>query len=488
MKNFSFLKYALFVMASIAIVGFNSCDPEDEEQPILVEDGFYLKGTAAGLEQLDIEGMMAAGRVEGPEFATLPREGMYEKFLYLTAGTFNLVEVTGARTITWGWDGAGQQDTILDGTMDQIAGTLYHGAVVADGTPFTVTTAGLYHVIFDQTTARVWFTRITHWGAIGDATELGWSGQYMMEEVFANADSAKWEATEVIIRARGGVKFRYNSGWKISHPGDFIFFANIGNEEGNYVMGAGTFPHPTPEGVYTVTLRWNSETGWSRSFTRTGNVEPLPQFPAQLFMIGGSVGGWDWALIDLPMIPVHSKPHLFWRIQWLDATAPDQGFKFSPVKGWLGQDFGRTGTATDGIFARGTDNIPVPAAGSGYYMVVVNLATGHIAVVPPQVYLMGGIFDPAWGTANPAGLFTVDNTNHVLTWTGALSAGDLRMYAWFDAAPGWFTDWWQSEFVILDGNIAFRGAGGDQTRVPITAGNYRINLNFRTGAGTVAPN
>jgi len=57
----------------------------------------------------------------------------------------------------------------------------------------------------------------------------------------------------------------------------------------------------------------------------------------------------------------------------------------------------------------------------------------------------------------------------------------LRMYAWHP----WFTDWWQSEFIILDGKIAFRGTGGDQSRVKVAAGTNTISLNFKTGAGTI---
>ena len=55
------------------------------------------------------------------------------------------------------------------------------------------------------------------------------------------------------------------------------------------------------------------------------------------------------------------------------------------------------------------------------------------------------------------------------------------MYAWHP----WFTDWWQSEFIILDNKIEFRGKGGDQTRVPVTAGSHTIDLNFQTGAGEI---
>lgn len=122
-------------------------------------------------------------------------------------------------------------------------------------------------------------------------------------------------------------------------------------------------------------------------------------------------------------------------------------------------------------------------------MVVVNWVedtTFEIAVTEPLVYLIGETVG-SWDTAFEDGLFTVDNDNEVITITRELAAEELRMYAWFD--KGWFTDWWQSEFMIFDGEIEYRGDGDDQDRVNIDAeGEYTIELNFRTGAGSVEAN
>jgi hypothetical protein len=198
-------------------------------------------------------------------------------------------------------------------------------------------------------------------------------------------------------------------------------------------------------------------------------------FPTTLFMIGNGVGGWDWATVDLPMVPVNSHPNLFWKIVWMEATGE---FKFAPQKAWVG-DFGKTGTATGGVYDKGGDNIPVPGT-AGYYMVVVDFSTNKIAIATPKVYLMGNTIG-SWDTANPAGLFTVDNTNSLVTITKTLAADELRMYAWHP----WFTDWWQSEFIFLGGKIAFRGTGGDQARVTVTAGPHTVNLNFKTGDAAI---
>jgi hypothetical protein len=486
---------SILLLASVVLV---SCKDDEvkpiDENPIFVEDGFYLSGTATGSDNLELDAMMMPGRVEGDGFASLLRNGMYEKFYYLSAGNLNVTQVNGATRTKWGWDSEGQKELALDGTQDQINGTVYHGTIAADGGEFNVETAGFYHIIIDESTSKAYFTRITHWAAIGDASDLGWSGEYKMDPVSVTAESASWKGSGIALRKTGGIKFRYNSGWKITGDDGVIIFANIGNENGEWVMGAGTFAHPEEEGEYDVTLNWTLANGFSFAYTRTGDIDPLPEYPDALFMIGDAVGGWSWDEIDLPMIPVHSNPHLFWKIVWLDNAG---GFKFAPAKAWAG-DFGKTGDATNGIFDRGGDNIPVPGE-SGYYMVVVNLAENKIAVVDPKVYLIGNNIEN-WDTANPNALFTVDNSNEVITITKDLVApaqgNELRMYAWFDAAD-WFTkplgdatqvSWWQVEFIILNGQIEYRGKGNDQARVPVETANYTINLNFKEETGTITKN
>jgi hypothetical protein len=247
-------------------------------------------------------------------------------------------------------------------------------------------------------------------------------------------------------------------------------------------LGSGSDPDaittPAMAGNYKVTVDLSK---------MTYKVETA--FPEALFMIGDGVGGWDWATIDLPMIPVNSHPNLFWKIVWLNATG---GFKFAPQKEWK-DDFGKTGDATGGIaiptptgyisiggiYDKGGDNIPVPGV-AGYYMVVVDLAANKIAIDIPKVYLIGNTIG-SWDAGNAAGLFTVDNAGSVVKITKALAADELRMYAWHS----WFTDWWQSEFIILNGKIVFRGTGGDQSRVTVTAGSHTVNLNFKTSDGAV---
>ena len=223
-------------------------------------------------------------------------------------------------------------------------------------------------------------------------------------------------------------------------------------------------------------------------------VEPSAA-PEALYMIGQAVGGWDWEENGIEMIPMQDKD-TFWRIVWLEAGDADGGFKFAPENNWdTGEDFGFDGNdPIDEIYKGGTSNVPAPEV-SGYYMVVVNWTENdtedirdnfEIAVTEPLVYLIGETVG-SWDTAFEDALFTVDNENEVISITRELAAEELRMYAWFD--KGWFTEWWQSEFMIFDGEIEYRGDGDDQDRVNIDAeGEYTIELNFRTGAGSVVAN
>ena len=233
-------------------------------------------------------------------------------------------------------------------------------------------------------------------------------------------------------------------------------------------LGGGSDPEaittPAEAGKYKVTVNLGAMT-WK--------IEPL--FPAALFMIGDGVGGWTWADVNLPMVPVNGQPNLFWKIVWLNGSG---FFKFAPQRDWI-NDFGRAGDAIGGVYNKGGSDIPVPGT-AGYYMIVVDLTANKIAIADPKVYLMGGTIG-SWDTSNPAGLFTVDNANSLVKITKTMEANEVRLYAWHP----WFSDWWRSEFIILNGKIEFRGNGGDQSRVSVTAGSHTINLNFITGAGAI---
>jgi len=332
------------------------------------------------------------------------------------------------------------------------------GTLVADGGNIksvdeaTYSGPGFYEIKFDVGNGTVALTTVT-WGVIGDGIG-SWDTDI---DLTYNQDSKTWEG-QVDFLATGAYKFRANDGWDI----------NIGGALDNLVHNGGNIDVPGA-GTWNVTLDISGVDG----FTAT-----VSQYPNALYMIGDGVGDWDWANTDLQMIPVHSHPELFWKIVWMNDAG---SFKFAPGKEWVG-DFGKTGDATNGVYAEGSDNVPVPGT-AGYYMVVVDKKNNTIEVTEPKVYGIGNAFG-AWDAAQTANLFTVDNVNEVIKFVSVPADGDMRAHV---AASTLACDWWQAE-VNIDpgtGNIAFRGTGGDPAAFPLTAG-QTVSLNFKAGTGTSA--
>ncbi|WP_430812097.1 MULTISPECIES: SusF/SusE family outer membrane protein [unclassified Carboxylicivirga] len=206
-------------------------------------------------------------------------------------------------------------------------------------------------------------------------------------------------------------------------------------------------------------------------------------YPAELYMTGGALNGagdasgWNWDTNYAQFVPVHSHPELFWAIVWLDPSG-NSGFKIAPQRAW-GGDFGIDGDPVDGVWAKGGGNIQVPEA--NYYIVVVDLLNETVEANPANVYGMGTVFG-GWDASNPANLFTIDKENKVIKYDGEVAEGELRMHV---GAKTLACDWWQAEFIILNDMIEYRGTGGDQERVPMSAGNAVITLDFMNGTGSI---
>ncbi|MRT93681.1 SusF/SusE family outer membrane protein [Ancylomarina sp. 16SWW S1-10-2] len=223
---------------------------------------------------------------------------------------------------------------------------------------------------------------------------------------------------------------------------------------------------------YTITLDLNKG---------TYSIIAAPIYPSVVYINGSFVTDWNWSDdAILEMIPVHSNPHLFWKIAWFDA---DSQIKFNSNKAWDGGDFGKTGDAdADGIFTKGGDNTPTGT--EGYKMVVVNLLTNTIQVTDPVIYAQGSAFGN-WDGGQF--LFTTDVTDAKILVSPATVADDnARMYVTATTLTnesGTSVDWWQAEFSVLSGEIAYRGTGNDLPAAPITTGQV-VKLNFSTETGT----
>lgn len=312
--------------------------------------------------------------------------------------------------------------------------------------------------------------------ATADGSSWNWGNVLVADNEGVPTSSAgvyTWTWEGIILEANEGFKLRTLNG-EAAPQNEIAFDLGYGaldvDNSSELVVDADGNLSVTEKGEYDITLVVDAINGDVKTVTITESA------PATLYMIGGTIGGWDWAANSIEMIPVHSHENLYWKIVWMEAGT--DGFKFSPILDW-GEDFGMAEDLGSGEYSFGGDNVSAPAE-SGYYMVVVDLEAEKISVVEPEVYLIGDAVG-SWDAPNEAAKFTIDNANEKLSFQGTLNNAELRMYAWHS----YFTDWWQSEFMIFDGNIEYRGNGGDQDRVNVDAGDYVIDLNFKNETGSV---
>lgn len=201
----------------------------------------------------------------------------------------------------------------------------------------------------------------------------------------------------------------------------------------------------------------------------------IKEVKPDLFLTGSNYGWGDkW----LQLVPFHSSMEDFWTIIYLHEG---EQLKFAPQADW-GDDFGYTGTTINdeagaNITSSSDGNIVVGKAG-WYLLKVQNGSTKTLTVLQPNVYLMGDAAGE-WNIAD-SHKFTIPTTEDGVFESPAFAAdAELRMCVSVDGF-----DWWQSEFMVFDGKIEYRGRGDDQNRVNVKAG-QKVTLNFTAGTGEI---
>ncbi len=228
------------------------------------------------------------------------------------------------------------------------------------------------------------------------------------------------------------------------------------------------------------------------------NVITLPQvksyfaldamtMPTNLYAIGDFCG-WDWTK-SFSMIPVNGNSDKFWALLWCEK---DKGMKFNTATAWDGGQFGvADNVKINGISysTNGDKNIVFGETGWRLVMATVKIVGRSYSYTfdfsQPDVYIYGAANGGTWAADNNW-KFTVPTTadgefvSPALLATAGTDASCLRMCVVL--SPD--IDWWRSEFIILDGKIAYRGNGKDQTRVGCGAG-QKAYLNILAGTGSV---
>lgn len=194
-----------------------------------------------------------------------------------------------------------------------------------------------------------------------------------------------------------------------------------------------------------------------------------------LFLTGSN---YDWGGKWLQLVPFNKSEEDFWTIIYLHEG---EQFKFAPQAGW-DDDFGYTGTTINdeagaNITSSSDGNLVVGKAG-WYLLKVQNGSTKALTVLQPNVYLIGDAAGE-WNIAD-SHKFTVPTTEDGVFESPAFAAdAELRMCVSVDGF-----EWWQSEFMVFDGKIEYRGRGIDQNRVNVKAG-QKVTLNFTAGTGEI---
>lgn len=233
-------------------------------------------------------------------------------------------------------------------------------------------------------------------------------------------------------------------------------------------------------------------------YTALSNVITLPKvlsyfaldplvMPENMYAIG-DFASWDWGKA-FPMVPVNGTAGKFWGLLWCEK---DKGMKFNAAKAWDNNQFGVADNVTiNGISytASGDKNIVFGETGWRLVVLTTNIVgrsyTYTLDFLAPNVYIFGAANGGIW-SADDNWKFTVPTASDGEFVSPALAAdcdgsdaANLRMCV---VIPG--TDWWRSEFIVLDGKIAYRANGGDQTRVGCKAG-QKVHLNILAGTGSI---
>ena len=214
---------------------------------------------------------------------------------------------------------------------------------------------------------------------------------------------------------------------------------------------------------------------------------PPVLLPETVYVVGNH-NGWNWGN-SLPATPVWGTSDMWWRITYLDG-----GWKFNSATEWDGNEVGFDGAAD--IIDNANANISRSDDGNivtnnpGWYLLVFNAkVVGRevkytVTINEPEVWMIGDVTGVDWQDRAAGWRLEVPTTadgEFVSPAFAAAASADngVRVYCPIEGH-----DPWHSEFMVFDGNIKYRGTGGDQDRVTASPG-QKLYLNFSTDKGEI---
>lgn len=468
MKSILNLFYVLFL--AISLISITSCG--DDEDPIVIDtgsdginvaDGLYL--ATSGNDPVS-SALLSSEVVEAEGFATQERPGYVAGYMWLEAGSYNVVQIANKEaTATIG----GAAETITDegSSCDFNSYSVVKTAV--DGPAFTVGSTGLYLVAHDQTTSELVMYQIQSAGIIGNATEGGWGADTPLEGSLTS-EGGSWTASDVTLRG-GEFKMRFNCRWGINRRIDpngslddaangYQMFTNFGGTTMSLAAGGANFQQEE-DGVYTVTIDWSPRNGWAIDTERTGDATEITFNPNDFNMgvIGSATAGsWD------------SDQDLFYKPgegthNWAGVvTLLGEGeMKFRANDDW---DFNLGGDL--GGLSNGGDNLATLGEGA-YYIVLTTADDGETWSATASDFGWGVI-----GEGSPSGNWDMDTEMNADGFVDGITTysvtGDFGTGGWkFRAGQDWFLN--------VGGDFSFLTLDGNNLELS-TAGNYTVTLSF----------
>lgn len=304
------------VIATIAFL--SSCSDDDKTNiggggSVPVADGFYV--TKVGVTPVT-SSQLVDEQVEADAFASQDRTGFLANYVYLTAGSYNVVSVIDqeiAKTL------GGAAVVANNATVANPDGTgsdcdLHDYILVEEfsegGAAIAIDTEGLYKVMMDNETKEILFYHIVKGQIIGSASPAGWSSsvdQDMEVSSSSTSTSAVFELNDITLRP-GEYKLRFNCRWGIDRridpaadPGHefnngYVAYTNFGGTLTELKPGGTNFVLATDEdGIYDFKATWTPASGFTFTVTKTQALDPITFVPEDYqWSIVGSASSVDW--------------------------------------------------------------------------------------------------------------------------------------------------------------------------------------------------
>lgn len=499
------LKFSTFLamVAVFAIVfGTTSCKKDEEVvvPPVIVLDGFYVKGGSTALTGLDSKGIMKMTR---NEVTQTDRAQLMELYVAIKGGApgFNIVSVLGSTQKTYG---PGANFAVVDSAarnVDEPKVDFWRGSLVESTTAFTVPTDGLYHIVFDTELMKIAILPVT-WGAIGAATPNGWNGSTQFTSKGFDLNTMTFEITNMIM-TKADFKFRYSNGWKVILDADFPLTGgatgikantNFGGAVAALVPGGDNITNAVP-GKYTVSMKWTLGAAYVATVTKTGDLDVINYTDTELGLVGNGlmVGGvqqtWDLTIM-LGKPEVKDVTTYTWKWSGVEVTTAGS-FKIREGQDWSKKSIGYNDVTMAGLaagkFETNSDGNFVPKENGVYdfelkidavtetYTLTVNPAGATV-----EMYMLGDGCTAGW---NNTAALPMNGSGGIYTLTTTLGAGKFIKFIttlgqW---APMYGTD---AAGTSTGGNLVYRATEGDpdpaSIPTPATDGTYIVSLNTNT--------